>query len=124
MITAEIDQSELRKLVKNINRYGKHIEKQVQDEITYTAQEIRGDSINRVPVDTGRLKKSAFVNMKRNGLGAEIGHRTNYAAFVEFGTTKQKPQPYLMPAFETNTKQMMTRIKKILRNRKNKFRLR
>lgn len=151
-IKVEIDQSELRKLLKNIDKYGQHIKRQVQNEIVYTAQEIRTESQMRVPVDTSRLKKSAYVNMKRNRLGAEIGYRTKYAAPVEFGSRPHvirpknakvlswkpkgggrvfakvvnhpgtKPRPFLMPAFERQTRLMKVEIKKIITNRKNKFR--
>jgi len=121
-LKAQIDQSSLRRLLKNINKYGKHIKKQVQDEITYTAQQIRMESIQAAPYRTGNLKKSAYVNHKRNRLGAEIGHNANYASFVEFGTSKQREQPYLMPAFERNSKKMKAEILKIVKNRKKPFR--
>lgn len=121
MIHAKVDQTELRKLLKNINRYGDHVKKQVQDEIQYTAQEIRSESQQRVRVVTGTLKKSAYVNGKRNRLGAQIGHKVHYAVYVEFGTTKQRAQPYLLPSFERITPMMINEIKKILSNRKAKF---
>ena len=123
-ITVEIDQQSLRRLLKNIDRYGEHIKKAVQDEITYTAQEIRSESQMRVPVDTGRLKKSAYVNMKRNRLGAVIGHNAHYASFVEFGTSKQVQQPFLVPSFVRQSAFMKAEILKIVKGRKKRFRAR
>ena len=153
-LNAQIDQASLRRLLKNIDKYGKHIKKQVQDEITYTAQEIRAESIAAAPYKTGNLKKSAYVNHKRNRLGAEIGFNAKYASHVEFGTTAHiirpktkkvlawggknggkptnfakfvrhsgtKPKPFLMPAFERNSKRMKAEILKIVKNRKKPFR--
>lgn len=121
MITAQIDQSSLRRLLKNIDKYGQHIKKQVQDEITYTAQEIITESKMRVPKDTRFLMKSGFVNMKRNRLGAVIGHSAHYAPHVEFGTVKQRPQPYLIPAFDRHSRLMKNEILKIVKNRKKPF---
>ena len=118
----EIDQAALRRLLKNIDRYGEYIKRQIQDEITYTAQEIRTESVASAPVDTGRLKKSGYVNMRHDRLGAKIGHNANYATYVEFGTSKQRPQPFLVPAFDRNTRKMKNAIHQIINNRKNKFR--
>jgi len=52
-----------------------------------------------VPVDTGKLKSSItseFLGPAR----AIIAPHTEYAAFVEFGTRKQRAQPYMRPAAE------------------------
>ena len=51
------------------------------------------------PVDTGRLRSSLKVEILDGGKTAEVSANTNYAAAVELGTSKQKPQPYLGPAF-------------------------
>ena len=48
------------------------------------------------PVDTGRLRDS--ISAERNGTSARISANTDYAAYVEFGTSKTAPHPYLVPA--------------------------
>lgn len=48
------------------------------------------------PVDTGALRSSISVHTEENS--AEISADTDYAAYVEFGTSKMTPQPYLVPA--------------------------
>jgi len=153
-LKAQIDQSSLRRLLKNIDKYGEHIKKQVQQEISFTAGQIRYEAIVAAPYKTGNLKKTSYVNYKRNLLGAEIGFNAKYASHVEFGTTAHiirpktkkvlawggknggkptnyakfvrhpgtKPQPFLMPAFERNSKRMKAEILKIVKNRKKPFR--
>jgi len=150
-LNAQIDQSSLRRLLKNIDKYGKHIKKQVQQEINFTAGQIRYDAINAAPYKTGNLKKTSYVNYKRNLLGAEIGFNAKYASAVEFGSRPHiikpkkgkylkfkikgqwvqvtsvshpgtKERPYLMPAFERNSKRMKAEILKIVKNRKKPFR--
>lgn len=58
-------------------------------------------SKSTVPVDTGTLKASAQVKPASGGgmsYTAEVSFNTNYALYVEFGTSKMAAQPYLVPA--------------------------
>ncbi len=52
------------------------------------------------PVDTGRLRSSITHKVGRDKTGpfVEVGTNVKYAMFVEFGTTRQRAQPYLRPA--------------------------
>lgn len=54
------------------------------------------------PVDTGRLRSSIGWKVDVDGMGlfAQIGTNVDYAPHVEFGTSRQAPQPYLRPALE------------------------
>ena len=48
------------------------------------------------PVDTGRLRSSIGVSA---GDGEAVVYaNTDYAAYVEFGTSKMAPQPFMVPA--------------------------
>lgn len=51
------------------------------------------------PVDTGRLRASIQHKMGSDSVGpfVEIGSNVEYASEVEFGTQRQRPQPYLRP---------------------------
>lgn len=55
---------------------------------------------NLCPVDTGRLRSSIAYRAGRDSKGpfVDVGTNVSYAAFVEFGTRRQRPQPYLRPA--------------------------
>ena len=62
-----------------------------------------------VPVDTGRLRNS--ITHAVEGKDVFVGSATEYAASVEYGTIKQKAQPYLRPAATDHTttyKQIIT----------------
>lgn len=48
------------------------------------------------PVDTGRLRSS--ITHQVEGDTAYIGTNVEYAAYVEYGTSKMRAQPYLKPA--------------------------
>ncbi|MFZ5688673.1 MAG: HK97-gp10 family putative phage morphogenesis protein [Bacillota bacterium] len=66
---------------------------------------VERDAKQNTPVDTGRLRAS--ITHRLSGAGTErvvveIGTATEYAPFVEFGTTKMTAQPFLNPALKAN----------------------
>lgn len=50
------------------------------------------------PVDTGRLRNSITNAVEMGEQAVYIGTNVEYAAYVELGTSRMKPQPYLKPA--------------------------
>jgi HK97 gp10 family phage protein len=50
------------------------------------------------PVDTGRLRNSITHGVATGEEAVYVGTNVEYAPYVEVGTHKQKPQPYLRPA--------------------------
>jgi HK97 gp10 family phage protein len=79
--------------------------------ITKAALLVEKEAKLRCPVDTGRLRSSITHEITEefggNANGALVGTNTEYAPHVEFGTRKQKAQPYLIPALQ----EAVTRIK-------------
>lgn len=65
-----------------------------------TAALIQRDARRNVPVDTGFLRSSVTRETQRTGTGAEaqVGPEAMYGAYVENGTSRMAPQPYLLPA--------------------------
>ena len=55
------------------------------------------------PVDTGRLRNSITNAVKMGEQSVYIGSNVEYAAFVELGTSRMKPRPYLKPAATQHT---------------------
>ena len=49
-------------------------------------------------VRTGRLRNS--ISHARDDTSAYVGTNVEYAAYVELGTSRMKPRPYLRPAAE------------------------
>ena len=54
------------------------------------------------PVDTGRLRASIqyIPYISR----ATVGTNVEYGPFVEFGTSKMREQPFLLPAYDKNVR--------------------
>lgn len=72
-------------------------------------------------IKTGTLARSITHEEKfaMNEQFFFIGTKVKYSKFVEFGTKKMRPRPYLLPAYEKNRKQIIDEIKEFLKNEKN-----
>ena len=68
-------------------------------EVLRAAYEVEAEAKRRVPVDTGALRNS-IQTWRSGSLRASIAPHMDYAAFVEFGTRKQRAKPYMTPAAE------------------------
>jgi len=64
---------------------------------------VQADAVLTVPVDTSLLKGSIDKDVNNSKLIGQVGTNTEYAGYVEFGTSKQKAQPYLRPALIKNS---------------------
>lgn len=54
------------------------------------------------PVDTGNLRSSigGESGLTPSGVLGEVGPTASYGAYVEYGTSRMAPQPYMAPAFD------------------------
>lgn len=66
------------------------------------------------PVDTGRLRNS--ISHTHDEDSAYIGTNVEYAPYVEFGTRRQKAQPYLKPAVTEHAKEYKAIVEQELKN--------
>lgn len=64
---------------------------------------------------SGNLKRSIGLEIKSNGMTAEVEPTAEYAAYVELGTRYMKAQPYLKPAFEEQKAKFKNDMKKLTR---------
>ena len=90
---------------------------EVRTVINYTLTKTLEDAVEKaqqlVPVDTGSLRKSIRKERRVNKQGKttylgiraggnirhpRTGRLVNYASYVEHGTSRQRPQPFLRPA--------------------------
>mgnify|MGYP000583771975 CR=1 FL=1 len=84
----------VRKMVANVTAAG---EDATRDTAEDTAKAMR----SRAPSDTGRLRSRIGVSRTGPGEYAAGVEGVDYAAFVEFGTSKDPAQPFVTPAGES-----------------------
>jgi len=82
----------------NKEQAGTDIKKRAVKLLYEVMNNIRTEAKRIVPVDTGRLKNSIHLEPTRPANKISCVAGTNYAEHVEFGTSKQKAQPYMRPA--------------------------
>lgn len=78
----------------------------LQNAVRAGALPIQNAAITKAPIRSGDLRRSIhteIVNTSATHAEAEIGTDLEYAPFVEFGTRYMSAQPYLRPAFDTQT---------------------
>jgi HK97 gp10 family phage protein len=66
---------------------------------------IEGPAKIKAPVDRGNLRRSYHTEARATGphdAEARTGTNVEYAPHVEFGTSKQRAQPHLRPAYDEN----------------------
>jgi HK97 gp10 family phage protein len=64
--------------------------------VAKTAHDIEATGKVNAPVDTGNLRNS--ISSDIGVLSAEIGPTASYGVWVEEGTSRMSPQPYMGPA--------------------------
>lgn len=92
------------------------IENDFKNLLKKTAEKIRDDAKRIVPVRTGTLRNSIDIN-KLNEFEYSIGSDLYYAGFVEYGTIKMKPSPYMRQASDVGEEFLNSRIEDSLKIR-------
>ena len=92
----------LRKLERNTNI------DDVKRVVKQNGASLQVEAQRRCPVDTGTLKASIGLNVKDNGMTAEVEPTMHYAPYVEYGTRYMSAQPYVRPALEAQKQKFIS----------------
>lgn len=101
------------RLMGNLRRLQTAVDHGVQTRVALNAAEIVADRARQLaPVDTGRLRDSIGISLtppremsfsiRGDGVRVFIGPAADviYAPYVEFGTWRQAPHPFMRPALD------------------------
>lgn len=83
----------------NLPKIVKKLPEAVSAIVRKAAFDVEANAKAIVPVDTGTLKNSITSEFP-TPTSAIIAPHTEYAGYVEYGTRKQRAQPYMRPAAE------------------------
>lgn len=89
-----------RRFTKALAKRLAAMETEAERDVIRLAADIREDVQRRVPVKSGKLRRSVRVTVRKNGRGllATIRVGAFYGKFIEFGTSEQPPRPFFRPA--------------------------
>jgi len=93
--------------------FGTELDRSAQA-VAATAAEILSDITSEN--SSGRLASSLTVTAQDGEFSRRIGTELNYAAFIEFGTVKTPPRPWLSSALALEKPAIKTRLGKLLIN--------
>ena len=97
-----VDDTELRRLAADLGKSGGAIGKKARQVLQKSAYDLEATAKALCPVDTGNLRSSISTEFTGSGafseMTAEIGPTALYGEYVEQGTGRMAPQPYMSPA--------------------------
>lgn len=96
------DTSQLRQLAVDLRGLGPAAVKKSRIAIQKTCADTKRDAQAHAPVDTGNLRSSIGYATKatKGGASGEVGPTAAYGLYVEAGTSRMRPQPYMRPSFD------------------------
>lgn len=114
---ASVDFDGLESWIQSEENWAEKALNEVVEVIEQTALKVERDAKFNTPVDTGNLRHSITAEVLKSDkkVHAEIGSDVEYSEFVEFGTSNQKAQPFLIPSFDENVGNLEKAIADILR---------
>jgi hypothetical protein len=131
-----------KQLMAALKKLGANAEKAIAQGVYMTAQQVRTDAVKSIQAqsagetvtrysqggnpynhvasrpgdapntDTGNLVKSIAVEPSKPSADMAVGSGLDYALWLETGTKRMKPRPWLMPAVDANRKKLNDNITK------------
>ncbi|MGY0837150.1 HK97-gp10 family putative phage morphogenesis protein [Aerococcus urinaeequi] len=102
----------LDKFLRTVKQKGKNAEVMVDRELNRSALRIERKAKYYSPWDTGFMSMSIFSH-KVGNLQWEVSSPAEYSIYVELGTRRQNPQPFLYPAVEEEFPILMDKLKRM-----------
>lgn len=79
-----------------------------------TAHDVEATGKQNAAVDTGAMRNSIGIDFNLPNLTAVIGPTVDYAPHVEYGTSRQAPQPFMGPALDRHEKGYYAAMERVL----------
>lgn len=90
----------LNALAADLSAAGDSVAYQAPQVVASSAARLQQVAREKCPKVTHRLERSIYVSLDLLNMSAEIGPSYFVGQFVELGTSKMGPQPFMGPAFD------------------------
>ena len=104
---------DLLKLSADLGKASYEVTRKAQQVVAKTAHDVESTAKSLAAVDTGAMRNSIGTTITNGGLSAEIGPTASYGAYVEFGTRRMRPQPYMRPAADQHFPQFVEAVSRL-----------
>lgn len=102
------------KLIEQFRANPSKLNSQAGSIINQTALRVEKKAADLAPVDTGYMKQ--HIQADTDGrLGAKVVASADYSVYVEFGTRKSVPQPFMRPALMSEQDMLMQKLTNLLK---------
>ena len=95
--------SDLTRFAADLRENADTLTRRASQVVRKAALDTMADAKMLAPVDTGNLRGSITTDARTGDLVAVVEATADYSAYVEFGTRRMRPQPFMRPAQERNT---------------------
>jgi len=138
----------MKKVLSQLNRLAKEMEVPFQEIVKGGAQLIRAEAIKSIQTgaksgvvyqmynprrshrasapgqapasDTGNLVSKIAVRQQGANI-TNVESNANYSAYLEYGTSKMQPRPFMLPAFEKSKKPIINAVFQRVKNKIQEF---
>jgi len=111
------DVSDVSKLTADLNRTRLRVGRQSAAVVRDAAFRVEASAKSRVPVQSGELRGSIDTRFYGSGnsgrMSAVVRAGAFYARFVEDGTSRQAPQPFMQPALNDQRAKFLAAITRL-----------
>lgn len=92
----------MRRVAADLSKQAATLVPRASQVVRKVALDTEADAKAFAPVDTGMLRNSITTAVTGDGLRAAVVATASYAPYVELGTSRQAPQPFMGPATDRN----------------------
>ncbi len=107
----DVDLHEVHLLAAELGAAGPKAQRESAGALSKAAQETQAAAQAAVPVRTGGLRNS--IGVRGHGDEQIVEATSPYAVYVEFGTSRMGPQPFMWPAATTAEKSLATEFEQL-----------
>lgn len=114
---------ELQNALRNISNYNTRTAVKIEQAVSASTKAIGKGARQRIPVDTGDLKRSVRTNFDVRKIQGTVRAKEFYAHLVEFGARavpsrnipQRRERPFLRPAYEAEKPNLVRAITQAVR---------